>query len=133
MVTGCASCLSEGMGRVVHFEIPVDDPERAQAFYADVFGWNIAGWGEMPYWLATTGEEGTAGIDGALIARSDLHAAPVLVVAVESVEAALTAAESAGATIMHGREEIPGVGWSAYVRDTEDNVVGLFEPLPGDG
>lgn len=26
---------------IVHFEIPADDPERAKAFYSDIFGWKI--------------------------------------------------------------------------------------------
>ncbi len=28
-------------GRVVHFEIPADDVERAQSFYQEAFGWQI--------------------------------------------------------------------------------------------
>ena len=27
------------MSRVIHFEMAVDDPDRAIAFYKDVFGW----------------------------------------------------------------------------------------------
>lgn len=29
------------MPRVVHFEIPADDPGRAVKFYESVFGWQI--------------------------------------------------------------------------------------------
>ncbi len=29
------------MSRVIHFEIPASDPERASAFYKKVFGWKI--------------------------------------------------------------------------------------------
>ena len=29
------------MGKVVHFEIPTDDLERAKAFYARVFDWQL--------------------------------------------------------------------------------------------
>ena len=29
------------MGRVVHFEIPFDDADRARNFYRDVFDWQI--------------------------------------------------------------------------------------------
>ena len=28
------------MGRPVHFEVQVDDVERAKNFYAEVFGWS---------------------------------------------------------------------------------------------
>ncbi|VVB85161.1 Uncharacterised protein [uncultured archaeon] len=33
------------MEKVVHFEIPADDLERAQKFYRNVFGWKMAGIG----------------------------------------------------------------------------------------
>jgi len=42
-------------GRVVHFEIPFDDHERATAFYGEAFGWNLVPLPEMHYVLATTG------------------------------------------------------------------------------
>ena len=42
-------------GRVVHFEIPFDDKERAHSFYSEVFGWNISEIPEMHYSIVTTG------------------------------------------------------------------------------
>src|SRR5439155_2181220 len=49
------------MSRVIHFEIPASDPERASAFYQKVFGWKIEKWpGPMEYWLVTT-SRGNAG------------------------------------------------------------------------
>ena len=32
------------MSRIVHFEINADDPQRAVAFYQNVFGWEIKKW-----------------------------------------------------------------------------------------
>lgn len=32
------------MSRVIHFEIPADDPERSISFYEKVFGWRIEKW-----------------------------------------------------------------------------------------
>lgn len=119
------------MPRVVHFEIPVDDPDRARTFYASVFGWELAGWGDTGYWLATTGPGGEPGINGALIRRSDLHAAPVVVVGVTSLEETVRLATAAGAQVLVKRQTIPTVGYSAYVRDTEGNVIGLFEAAEG--
>jgi predicted enzyme related to lactoylglutathione lyase len=29
------------MGRLVHFEVHVDDMERAKTFYGEVFGWKF--------------------------------------------------------------------------------------------
>ncbi|MGI5916342.1 MAG: VOC family protein [Anaerolineae bacterium] len=38
------------MGRVIHFELNADDPERAARFYQDVFGWTIEKWdGPLDY------------------------------------------------------------------------------------
>jgi len=33
------------MGRVIHFEIHVNDMERAKKFYGEVFGWSFQDWG----------------------------------------------------------------------------------------
>lgn len=115
------------MAKVVHFEIPVDDPERAKAFYASVFDWEITGWGAVPYWLVTAGAETEPGADGALIARGDIHRSPIVVVGVGDLDAALGGVEAAGGRVLQGRAPVPGVGWSAYVTDTEGNTIGLFQ------
>lgn len=115
------------MSKVVHFEIPVDDTDRAQQFYREVFDWKIQGWGDAPYWLIEAGAEDEQGADGALIARSDVHAAPVVVIDVDDLDAALDRAAAAGAQQVHGKEAVPGMGWSAYVRDTEGNIIGVWQ------
>ena len=53
--------------RVVHFELPADDPDRCARFYADAFGWTVQKWGgPTDYWLVTTGEAPEVGIDGGI-------------------------------------------------------------------
>ena len=32
------------MPRVIHFEIPADNPDRAVQFYSNVFGWTFQKW-----------------------------------------------------------------------------------------
>src|SRR5687768_10673395 len=44
--------------RVVHFDIPFDEPERAAAFYREAFGWSVAKWGPADYWTMTAAEPG---------------------------------------------------------------------------
>ena len=44
------------MSKVVYFEIPVDDPDRAAGFYRDALGWEISRFGDEPYWLVRAGE-----------------------------------------------------------------------------
>ena len=44
------------MSRITHFNIPVDDPGRAQKFYKEVFDWKFEKWdGPTDYWIATIG------------------------------------------------------------------------------
>lgn len=115
------------MAKVVHFEIPVDDPERAQQFYQAVFDWKVQGYGDFPYWLVQAGPEDERGADGALIGRSETHRAPVVIIGVEDLDASTQRATEAGAQLVQGKQAVPGMGWSAYLRDPEGNVIGLWQ------
>jgi predicted enzyme related to lactoylglutathione lyase len=115
------------MSKVVHFEIPVDDSERATAFYRSAFGWEITGWGGQPYWLVQAGADDEVGANGALIARGDVHRTPVVIIGVDDLDAALERVRSGGGRVLQGRMAVPGVGWSAYVEDPERNTLGLFQ------
>lgn len=119
------------MSKVVHFEIPVDEPERASAFYRDALGWEVSSFGDEPYWLVRAGADDEPGADGALIGRGDLHRSPVVVVGVESIDETLGRVGASGGEILQPKMPIPGVGWSAYMRDTEGNTIGLFQPDEG--
>lgn len=119
------------MPRVIHFEIPADDPERAQAFYQDVFGWQFDKWeGPFDYWLITTGPQEELGIDGGLARRTDPSTGTENTVGVESVDEALAKIEASGGKIVRPKSAIPGVGWVAYCEDTEGNLFGLMEDDP---
>jgi len=57
--------------RVVHFEIPAENPDRAVKFYQTVFDWKIEKWaGPFPYWLVTTGQDNEPGINGAIMEKN---------------------------------------------------------------
>jgi uncharacterized protein len=116
------------MGRPVHFEILADDPEVVAAFYGQVFGWEIAAsHGPQPYWLVTTGPQGTPGINGGITHRQ-LHQAVINTVQVESVEDTLAKIGAAGGKKVHGPHDIPGVGRHAYCSDPEGNLFGILQP-----
>ena len=62
------------MPRVIHFEIPVNDADRAVAFYQKVFGWKIEKWsGPMEYWMVNTGDEKAPGINGGIMKRGNVQ------------------------------------------------------------
>ena len=115
------------MGRVVHFELPVDDPERAIKFYTDAFGWTTEKWdGPLDYWLVMTGAESEPGIDGALTRRGDVSTV-VNTIDVDDVDAAVASIQAAGGKVIAPKITVPGVGYMAYCLDTEGNQFGIMQ------
>lgn len=119
------------MSRVTHFEIPADNPERAIKFYETVFGWTIEKWdGPIEYWLIMTGPEDQPGIDGGLAKRSDPEIGVENTIEVADLEGSLLDVEKNGGKLIRPKIAVPGVGWMAYIKDTEGNVFGLMETDP---
>ena len=114
------------MPRIVHFEIPADDPKRAVDFYSKIFGWKAEKWeGPMEYYLVTTGEKDQPGIDGAIMPRGQEESV-VDTIDVPSVDDFIEKIKAAGGEIVQPKTVIPGVGWMAYFRDTEGNKMGIY-------
>ena len=117
------------MPRVVHFEIPAEQPERASRFYSEVFGWQIQKWpGPQDYWLASTGPKERPGIDGGILPRHDPSQPVVNTIEVTSLDATVATIEKHGGKIVVPRKAIPTIGWLAYFKDTEGNMFGVLEP-----
>jgi predicted enzyme related to lactoylglutathione lyase len=115
------------MPRPIHFEIPADNPERAQAFYRSVFGWQFTKWdGPMPYWLVQTGAEGP-GIDGGVHQRAFPGQGPVNTIDVPSCDEFVRKIETAGGAVKVPKMAIPGMGWLAYCADSEGNLFGIMQ------
>ena len=57
--------------RVVHFEIPCNNPEKTMDFFKEVFGWSFQQFGNEEYWSVTTGDEKAVGINGGLMKKRD--------------------------------------------------------------
>ena len=116
------------MPRVVHFEIPVDNPERVLKFYKDVFGWTFQKWdGPQEYWLVTTGPNEEPGINGGIMRRQKGNAGPVNTVAVASLDKALATIEKVGGKTVVPKMSITGVGYVAYCEDPDGNIFGVHE------
>ncbi len=126
------------MSRPIHFEIHVDQPERAIAFYSGLFGWQFNKWeGPMPYWLIITGPDSERGINGGLLSRqcgtpAEMSPMNAFVCTVDTadLDASLAKATSLGAVIAVPKMPIPGVGWLAYAKDPEGNIFGMMQPDP---
>lgn len=119
------------MSRPIHFEILVDDLDRAQRFYEAVLGWQFSAWdGGPPYRLVTTGPDGAPGINGAIMGR-ELPQGVINTMAVDDLGAAMARVRDAGGEVVIGPNTIPGVGEHAYCKDTEGNWFGLLQPAAG--
>jgi predicted enzyme related to lactoylglutathione lyase len=118
--------------KVIHFEIPADDPERAVNFYKKVFGWKIDkyGVGDMNYWLVTTGDNQEPGINGAIAEKDESHPSTINTVSVPSFEVAISKIEEAGGKVLMPKMAVPGVGYMTYCRDTEGNIFGIMQTDP---
>jgi predicted enzyme related to lactoylglutathione lyase len=66
-------------------------------------------------------------INGGMMKRSADTPSPVLTVGVDSIDDSMKRVEAAGGTVVTPRTEIPGMGAFAYFKDTEGNVLGLWE------
>ena len=121
-------------GRVVHFEIPYDDGERARRFYKEAFDWQLQEMPGMEYTLVVSGPSGDRGptepgfINGGMVAREESAASGLVVVMdVPSIDAALETVERLGGSTVVAKQPVGAMGFTAYVKDTEGNVVGLWE------
>jgi predicted enzyme related to lactoylglutathione lyase len=122
------------MDKVVHFEIPYENNQRAMKFYTDSFGWHLTDMPEMQYVIARTSEvdehqmpREPGSINGGLFQRPKEAPGPTIYLGVASVAEAINKVESAGGKTVTLRTPIPGMGAFARVSDTEGNVLGLFE------
>lgn len=129
------------MRKIVHFEIPADDLDRAKSFYGSVFGWDLSttpmpGGGEYTSVVTTPVDEQTmtptepGAINGGMFQRDETLTSPVLTIDVDAIDDALAQVESSGGTVVAPRTEIPGMGAFAYFKDPEGNVLGLWETIP---
>ncbi|MEN4016918.1 MAG: VOC family protein [Methanobacterium sp.] len=116
------------MPRIVHFEIPADDPERAVKFYEKVFGWEIEKWEGGEYWLITTGPDEEPGINGAIMPKEEGNDMVRNSIEVDSFDEFKEKIESEGGKMLMEKTQIPGIGDWALFQDTEGNISGMLEP-----
>src|SRR4051794_34961891 len=120
--------------RVVHFEVPFDDADRARSFYREVFDWQIQSMPEMGYNLVSTGPQGDDGgptepgyIGGGMLERQVPVTTPVITLAVDDIDAALVAVAAHGGTAVGEKLAVGDMGFAAYFKDSEGNLMGLWQ------
>ena len=130
------------MNKVIHFEIPYDDRKRANRFYSETFGWELQNLPmegvEGGYTIARTAEtdenhmiKEPGAINGGMYMRGqeNVPTSPVITIGVDSIDSHLEKVKTAGGDVVLPKGEVPDMGYYAYVKDTEGNVIGLWENL----
>jgi len=113
--------------RVVHFEIPCDEPERTMKFFQDAFGWTFQQFGPEPYWVAMTGDTKLPGINGAVMKKKHPEQPLVNSIMVASLDDTVSKVEKCGGKIVVPKMSIPTVGWLAYFKDPDGNIHGIWQ------
>ena len=122
-------------GRVVHFEVPFDDADRARAFYSDVFGWDIQPVPEFDYNFVQTGPTADTGmptevgyIGGGMFQRHDIDR-PVITIQVDDMTKALESIAGHGGKPVGEPQPVGDMGIASYFTDSEGNLMGLWQTL----
>ena len=120
--------------KVVHFEIPADDVERARHFYKSVFGWKITDVPGMDYAFletAPTDERNMlvepGAINGGMLKRQEPVSNIVVTIGVDDIDAIAEDIERAGGRLLRPKMAVGDMGFAAYFADSEGNVVGLWQ------
>ncbi len=125
--------------RVVHFEIQVDDMERAQKFYKEIFGWEYVDWSAVtgsPYAGVMTApmDSKEPGINGGMLKRPAKTPAQeqgtnayVCTVQVDNFDETAKKIETAGGIVAMPKYALGGMAWQGYFLDTEGNTFGLHQ------
>lgn len=116
--------------RVVHFEIPCDNPQKTMNFFGDVFGWTFQQFGDMEYWTVITGDDKLPGINGGLMKKQNPGQPVANSIDVLNLDNAVKKIEGAGGTIVVPKMAIPSVGWLAYFKDPDGNIHGIYQHDP---
>ncbi|QQR93075.1 MAG: VOC family protein [Candidatus Iainarchaeum archaeon] len=122
------------MDKVVHFEIPAANMNRARRFYENVFGWQTEKIPHMDYVGLRSVKADKKGkpvekgaINGGLMKRGKGIKGPVIAMNVKSVTGSINKVLAHKGKLVMPKTEIMGMGWYAYVKDSEGNVIGLWQ------
>jgi predicted enzyme related to lactoylglutathione lyase len=113
---------------IVWFEIPVDDPKRAQKFYGTLFSWKINPFPQVAdYWHIDTGGSEDS-LDGGMLPRKHSKQPITNNISVPSVTRFAAKVEKLGGKIMKSKTAVPQMGYFVICRDTENNEFAIWEP-----
>jgi uncharacterized protein len=112
-------------GEIVHIEFPATDTDRAQAFWAGLFGWEFGpAMAEVDYRMARLSDT-----SGAAIMQSQETGNPNYYYDVADIDASIAKVKELGGEA-GDKQPVPTHGWFAAAKDTEGNSFFLWQGDP---
>lgn len=68
-------------------------------------------------------------INGGLMKRKQPINSPLFIIGVQKIDDAMKKVEKMGGKIIKGKLEVEDMDYSAYFKDTEGNIIGLWEAI----
>jgi predicted enzyme related to lactoylglutathione lyase len=117
---------------VVHWELWSKEPQRAAAFYEEVFDWKIQHVPELDYRMVETG--GVGGINGGIMRPQEgpWPGNMAFYIGVDELAPYREKIVAAGGRIVVERMEVPGMGAFALFADPDGRVLGIWQPAGGE-
>jgi len=119
---------------VVFFELPADNLDRAKKFYEEVFNWKITHNPALDIYMLGTAPSDKRGrssepgtINGLMAMRKNADSATTVTIEVADIDSAIENVKNHGGRITQKKQGIPQIGFAAYFKDTEGNLVQLFQ------
>jgi predicted enzyme related to lactoylglutathione lyase len=114
-------------GKIVHFEVPAGDADRASGFYSGLFGYQI-------------GDSGMEGIDyrmfqsaedqgGAIMPSERPGSGLIVYLDTDDIDASVVKVRDLGGSA-DDKQPVPTHGWFASCKDTEGNHFSLWQADP---
>ena len=110
-------------GKLVHFEVPSQDTQKARTFWSGVFGWEFgdSGMPGMEYYMVRTGED-----QGGAVMPSEGPFAMNVYFDTDDIDASIAKVRDLGGTA-DDKQPVPTHGWFAACKDTEGNAFSLWQ------
>jgi uncharacterized protein len=122
------STVASSVGKFVWHEQVSLEPTQAQAFYTQLFGWEIESFkpGDLDYTMISSGGQSHGGFSKALEGAPPPHW--LSHVRVENLDETIEKAKRAGGKIAAGPFEMPEVGRTAIIADPQGAYISAYEP-----
>ena len=114
-------------GKIVHFEVPAGDADRASGFYSGLFGYEIGGSGMegIDYRMFQSAEDQ----GGAIMPSESAGSGLIVYLDTDDIDASVAKVRELGGSA-EDKQPVPTHGWFASCKDTVGNNFSLWQADP---